>query len=63
MTIIQNPDTETAKKIAEKIKQNGGYCPCRLSKTPNTKCMCKEFREQIERGEPGYCHCGFLCAI
>lgn len=34
---------------------NDGYCPCMVEKTPDTKCMCKEFREQKE---PGPCHCG-----
>lgn len=58
MTIRQNPDRDYAKEVRDKLKGNGGYCPCRLEKTADTKCMCKEFREQIERNEPGYCHCG-----
>lgn len=58
MTIRQNPDRDYAKEVRDKLKSNGGYCPCRLGKTADTKCMCKEFREQIERNEPGYCHCG-----
>lgn len=49
-----NPDSEFVKEFREKLKANKGYCPCRLKKTPDTKCMCKEFREQ----ESGYCHCG-----
>ena len=61
MVIKQNPDTEYANEVRKKLKENGGYCPCRLEKTPDTKCMCKEFREQIERNEPGYCHCGLYC--
>lgn len=36
------------------LKANGGYCPCRLTKKSETKCMCKEFREQ----DSGLCHCG-----
>lgn len=54
MAIKQNPDTEYANEVRKKLKENGGYCPCRLEKTPETKCMCKEFREQTE----GMCHCG-----
>lgn len=54
MTIIQNPDKDYAQKVRAKLKDNGGYCPCRLEKTPDTKCMCKEFRET----EEGTCHCG-----
>lgn len=54
MAIKQNPDTEYANEVRKKLKENGGYCPCRLEKTPDTKCMCKEFREQTD----GMCHCG-----
>lgn len=37
------------------VIENDGYCPCMVEKTPDTKCMCKDFREQKE---PGPCHCG-----
>lgn len=37
------------------VIDNGGYCPCMVEKTPDTKCMCKDFRDQKE---PGPCHCG-----
>lgn len=46
---------EVDPSIKERVKQNGGYCPCAIFKTPDTKCMCKEFRDQKE---PGLCHCG-----
>ena len=36
------------------VEDNGGYCPCMVERTPDTKCMCKDFREQ----ESGLCHCG-----
>lgn len=52
--IKTNPDKEYVKEMKDKLKANNNYCPCRLQKTPDTKCMCKEFREQ----ESGYCHCG-----
>lgn len=55
MKIIINPDLEFAAKVKEQVLSNDGYCPCRISRTPDTKCMCKEFREQKE---PGLCHCG-----
>ena len=45
------PDTDA---ILEAVKANDGYCPCRRTKTADTKCMCKEFKEQKE----GVCHCG-----
>lgn len=37
------------------VEANDGYCPCMIEKSPDTKCMCKDFREQTE---PGKCHCG-----
>ena len=53
--IRKNPDNTFVKEMMEKIKENDGYCPCKLEKSPDTKCMCKEFRDQITEG---YCHCG-----
>lgn len=58
MKIKVNPDKEYAAKIREALKENGGYCPCSLIKNEDTKCMCKEFREMIEKREFGMCHCG-----
>lgn len=52
-------DKELVKNIREKLKENGGFCPCRLVKNEDTKCMCKEFREQ----EEGECHCGLYVKI
>jgi ferredoxin-thioredoxin reductase catalytic subunit len=54
MKIVLNTDTEIVKEITEALKKNDGYCPCRLQKTDDTKCMCKEFREQETEG---LCHC------
>ena len=48
-----NPDKEFVKDFKEKLKESQGYCPCRLIKNEDTKCMCKEFREQTT----GWCHC------
>lgn len=41
--------------VRKSVEANDGYCPCMMERTPETKCMCKEFREQKE---PGPCHCG-----
>lgn len=49
-----NSDTNLVNEIKQKLKDNGGYCPCRLVKNADTKCMCKEFRDM----EEGECHCG-----
>lgn len=56
--ITLNPDTEVVKTIKEGLKAKGGHCPCRLEMTEDTKCMCKEFRDQIADPDyEGYCHC------
>lgn len=59
MKIILNPDKELVEEIIKQKNANGGYCPCMLEKTPDTKCMCKKFREQQE----GMCHCGLYIKI
>ena len=44
--------------VKEGLAKKDGYCPCRLERTPENKCMCKEFREQIaDENFEGYCHC------
>ena len=45
--ITLNPDAEVVKTVKEGLKRTGGYCPCRLERTEENKCMCKEFRDQI----------------
>lgn len=48
MKVSLNPDGEYVKEIRAKLKANNGYCPCAIEKTRDTKCMCKQFREQID---------------
>ena len=58
MHIRYNENKELVAQIQEGLRRKEGYCPCRLERTPDTKCMCKEFRDQI--ADPffeGYCHC------
>ena len=58
MKILLNEDKEVVETVKAGLKRTGGYCPCRLQRTPDTKCMCKEFRDQIKDPEyEGYCHC------
>ena len=58
MKILLNPDKEIVKTVKEGLKAKGGYCPCRIAKTEDNKCMCKEFRDQIaDENFEGYCHC------
>ena len=47
MKIRLNEDAEVVRTVKEGLKRTGGYCPCRLERTEDNKCMCKEFREQI----------------
>lgn len=56
MKIRTSDNKELVEEIKAKLKESNGYCPCRLERTPDTKCVCKEFREQ----ESGECHCGLF---
>ena len=60
--IMLNDDTNLVNKIKEKLKANDGYCPCVLTKRPEDRCMCKNFRQQISQGIEGECHCGLYVA-
>lgn len=55
MKIIINPDSATYKEVTEAVEENNGYCPCAIVKNEDTRCPCREFREQQTEGE---CHCG-----
>lgn len=51
-------DEGLADTLKQAIAENDGYCPCRLSRTDDTKCICKEFRDIIKSGKIETCHCG-----
>ena len=56
MHITENTDKEIVNNIREGLKRTGGYCPCRLKKLPEYKCMCQEFRDQIKDPDfEGFC--------
>ncbi len=55
MQIRITEDADHRNKIKAAIEKNGGYCPCRIDKSEDTKCICKDFREQNTAGP---CHCG-----
>ena len=58
MKIVLNENEEIVKTIKEGLEARGGYCPCRLEKSEDNLCMCKEFRDQIADPDfEGYCHC------
>ena len=58
MKIRLNENEEIVKTIREGLKAKDGYCPCKLGKKPENKCMCEEFKAKIaEENFEGYCHC------
>lgn len=58
MKVKLNPNEDVVKTVKAGLKQTGGYCPCRIERNEDTKCMCKEFREQIkDLNFEGFCHC------
>ena len=58
MKITENPDAGIVKMIRDGLERTGGYCPCRRERIPENKCMCQEFREQVnDPNFEGFCHC------
>lgn len=58
MKVTFNPDPDVVRTVQEGLKRTGGFCPCRLERTEENKCMCKEFRDQIKDPDfEGFCHC------
>ena len=58
MKIRFNENQEVVDTVKAGLERTGGYCPCRLERTEENKCMCREFRDQIKDPEfEGYCHC------
>ena len=58
MAIRLNENKEIVQSIRDGLKAKGGYCPCRLERSEDNKCICKEFREQMaDPNFEGYCHC------
>lgn len=53
-----NEDKEIVNTVKAGLKAKDGYCPCRIGKKEEYKCMCQEFKEQIADPDfEGYCHC------
>lgn len=48
-------NVNTVYKILKRLEQDK-HCPCRLKKTEDTICVCREFKEQ----NGGTCHCGLF---
>ena len=53
-----NRDQKFVERLQGVMQKNGGYCPCRIQRTPENICICTEFRQQIADPDfEGYCHC------
>ena len=58
MAIRLNDNEQVVKTVKEGLKRTGGYCPCRMERTEENKCICQEFRAQMaDPNFEGYCHC------
>ena len=53
-----NRDPKFVERLQSVMQKNGGYCPCRIQRTPENICICAEFKQQIADPDfEGYCHC------
>ena len=53
-----NDNADVVRVVREGLQRTGGYCPCRLERKEEYKCMCEEFKAQIADPDyEGYCHC------
>lgn len=62
LKIVLNENEEIVKAIRNRLKVTNNQCPC-LPETEwneNTKCPCKQFREQDTIGP---CHCNLYIKI
>ncbi len=58
MPIKLNDNKDIVRVVREGLRRTGGYCPCKREQTEDTKCICREFREQMaDPGFEGFCHC------
>lgn len=63
MKIRQNPDKKVVEEVRAALKKTDGYCPCAIIRDEDTRCMCKDFRDQVAKGIPGACHCGLYVSV
>ena len=56
--VVLNPDAKMVGLVRDGLSRKGGFCPCRLPKSPEFFCPCDEFKSQL--ADPSYhglCHC------
>ena len=59
MNMRFNEDEAKVAEIKAALRANGGFCPSKPDKLPHNKCMCMDFKMQIEDlNYEGYCGCG-----
>lgn len=61
MKAVRTNNLETVNEVVQALKQNDWYCPCKIEKIQDNKCMCKDFRENTAVGD--FCHCGLYKKI
>lgn len=54
MKITRNTNKEEADKIQSAIKNNDGFCICKIEHLEKNRCICQDFLTQKE----GWCDCG-----
>ena len=58
MAVRFNENAQVVEAIKRGLEKKGGYCPCRVEKKEEFKCICEEFKAQIADPDfEGYCHC------
>ena len=59
MNMRLNEDENKVNEIKKALIENNGFCPTKKDQNPMNKCMCQEFKMQIEDlNYEGYCSCG-----
>lgn len=59
MKVRFSDDKKRVEEVLQGLKAKDGYCPCKVGKKPENKCICQEFKQQIANPDfEGYCHCG-----
>ena len=48
MKITPSPDKSIVNTVRESFRRTGGFCSCRREKKVEYKCICDEFKAQIE---------------
>lgn len=57
--VVYNRDSPAlVGTVLSGLSRKGGYCPCRLSMSPDNFCICSEFKAQLaDENFHGLCHC------